>query len=158
MLGGPTFFHEPHHRSLELLAVEALARGDAAAAFRLADRRCRILPLADPYSYILRAEAAFRKGDRVAAVSDIAGALLLDPRHVVANRRMLIWGEGASRSQAALALIDRDRNIDILRRAIAVLRNEGRHAFASVTVYDDLIEGWAAWEAELASRLRSQTE
>jgi O-antigen biosynthesis protein len=150
MLGGPKFFDEPHHQSLERLAMEALSRGDPAVAFKFADRRCRILPLADPYNHILRAEGAFRKGDRAAAISDISRALLLDPEHVAANRRMLAWGEGASQRRAALVLISNDRNLEVLRQAMAVLRNEGRRAFANVTIYDDVIEGWVAWEAELS--------
>jgi O-antigen biosynthesis protein len=148
MLSGRTIFDEPHHESLELLAFEALAQGDAAEAFKLADRRCRISPAPKPHSHVLRAEASFRMGDPTAAVSDIVSALLLDPEDIAANRRMLAWGEGADKKRAALALLAGDRNTEVLRHAIEVLRRDGRRAFANVTILNHTIEGWAAWEAE----------
>ena len=46
-----TIFDEPHCQSLEILAAQALAEDDAAAAFRLADRRCRIQPTPEPHCY-----------------------------------------------------------------------------------------------------------
>jgi hypothetical protein len=72
-----TIFNEPHHQCLELLAVEALTRGDTAAAFRLADRRCRISPRPSAHSYVLRGDALFRLGNTSAAVLDIAKALTI---------------------------------------------------------------------------------
>ena len=39
-----TIFDEPHYQSLEFLAAQALSKGDIPTAFKLADRRCRILP------------------------------------------------------------------------------------------------------------------
>jgi GT2 family glycosyltransferase len=143
-----TIFDEPHHQSLELLAVEALAQGDAAAAYKLADRRCRISPLPEPHSHVLRAESSFRLGEKFAALSDIASALQRDPKDIAANRRMLAWGEGADKRRAALALLERDRNIEVLRYAIEALRCYGESAFANVTVLNDLVEGWAAWDVE----------
>ena len=47
-----TIFDEPHHQSLELLAAQALAENNISTAFKLADRRCRILPLPEPHSYL----------------------------------------------------------------------------------------------------------
>jgi O-antigen biosynthesis protein len=148
MLNGRTIFDEPHHQSLQLLAVEALAEGDAVAAFKLADRCCRISPLPEPHSHVLRAEASFTMGNRAAALSDLAKALLLDPEDIAANRRMLSWGKGASQECAALALVRREHNIQVLRQAIEVLRGYGQHNFANVIILDDLVEGWAAWEAD----------
>jgi GT2 family glycosyltransferase len=148
MLRDRTIFDEPHHQSLELLAVEALGRGDAVRAFKLADRRCRILPPPEPHSHIIRADASYQMGDQAAALSDIANALLLDPENLAANRRMLAWGEGAKQKRAAFALIRHDGNTGSLRLAIEVLRRNGQHAFAHVTVFNDLIEGWAVWETE----------
>ena len=55
-----TIFDEPHYQSLELIAATALADGDPRAAFKFADRRCRILPVPEPHCYVLRGEASFR--------------------------------------------------------------------------------------------------
>src|SRR5215468_3786511 len=99
-----TIFEEPHHQSLELLATRALAEGDFASAFRLADRRCRVLPFPKPHNYVLRGEASFAMGNAAAAISDILKALVLAPDDIAANRRMLAWGEGAQRHGAARAL------------------------------------------------------
>ena len=62
-----TIFDEPHHQSLELLAVQALAAGDTTTAFAYADRRCRIAPPPGPQNYTLRAEALFQMGEARAA-------------------------------------------------------------------------------------------
>src|SRR5215467_5244191 len=126
MQRGRTIFDEPHHQSLELLAVEALGRGDAAGAFKLVDRRCRILPQPEPHSHIIRADASYQMGDRAAALSDITHALLLEPENLAANRRMLAWGEGAKQKRAAFALIAHDQNSQSLRQAIGVLRRSGQ--------------------------------
>ena len=48
-----TIFDEPHHQSLEFLAARALVERRFAAAFKFADRRCRILPA--PGTTLLRA-------------------------------------------------------------------------------------------------------
>ena len=73
--GDRTIFDEPHHQSLELLAAQALSNGNAETAFRLADRRCRILPQPEPHCYVLRGEASFFLGSKVAAIADIERAL-----------------------------------------------------------------------------------
>jgi O-antigen biosynthesis protein len=144
-----TIFDEPHHQSLELLAVEALTRGDTATAFRLADRRCRISPQPSAHSYVLRGDALFRLGETSAAVLDIAKALTIAPADIGASRRMLAWGNSTQQKQAAVALVTHDRDFAVLRRAIEVLRREGERAFASTRVFDDVIEGWAVWEGEV---------
>jgi len=140
-----TILDDPHHRSLELLAARALAEGDSATAFALADRRCRIPPPPEPHSYLLRAQAAHQMGDRTAAVSDVAMALELAPENVPANRKMLAWAEGAQRSNAAKALIGVDTDPDILRRAVETLLAHGQTMLAQATILDDSIEGWAVW-------------
>jgi O-antigen biosynthesis protein len=143
-----TIFDEPHHRSLELLAAQALTQNDAATAFRLADRCCRISPRPDPHSYLLRSDAFFRLGETSAALSDVANALQIAPEDVGANRRMLAWANGLQQSTAAAVLISRDRDVATLRTAIEVLRRDRQCNFASVAVLDDVIEGWAVWEDE----------
>jgi GT2 family glycosyltransferase len=143
-----TIFDEPHHHSLELLAVRALRRGDAATAFQLADRRCRISPPPEPHSYVLRGEACHQLGERAAAISDLAAALQLEPGDIGASRRMLAWGDRWHEKRAAARLIRYDRDFAVLRKAIEVLRRDGKREFANVTVLDEAIEGWAAWEEE----------
>ena len=102
-------------------------------------------------------------GDRATAIVDIATALELAPDDVAANRRMLAWGEGAQRVNAAKALIGADVAPDTLRKAVEALLADGRRAFAHVTALDDRIEGWAAWrddapfEVAIADRSGSTT-
>ncbi|MDX8456001.1 glycosyltransferase [Mesorhizobium sp. VK9D] len=138
-------FEEPHHHSLELLAAQALARGEAEAAFKFADRRCRVRPHPEPRSYVLRGQALFRLGDKSAAIRDLRNALDLAPEDIAANRRMLAWADGAGKIEAAAALIPQDRDLDTLRVAMEVLHAAGRRHFGSLTVLDDTIEGWAVW-------------
>jgi GT2 family glycosyltransferase len=143
LLSNRATFDEPHHHSLERLAVEALNCGDIALAFRLADRRCRIAPPPEPHSHVLRAEVLFRSGDRDAAVADLAAALRISPANLAANRRLLAWGDDAQQRQAALTLICHDRDFGSLRRAIEALRQRGQKAFAHLVVLEDSVEGWA---------------
>jgi GT2 family glycosyltransferase len=138
-----TAIEEPHHQSLERLAVEALNRGDTASAFRFADRRCRVAPPPGPHSHVLRAEALFRSGQRDAAVADLAAALRISPANLPANLRLLAWGDSAQQRQAARNLVCHDRDFASLRRAIKVLHQHGQKAFAHLVVFEDLIEGWA---------------
>jgi GT2 family glycosyltransferase len=143
----------PHHQVLEVLCVNALKRGDLSAAWRLADRRCRIRPAPDPHSYVLRAEALYRMGERAAAVFDLATALQIAPEDIAANRRMLVWGRPLQRVAAAKTLIDCDRDTRMLRKAIAVLRKRGQTDFAGVRVRESLIEGWAVWQGSGSIRV-----
>ena len=147
-----TIFDEPHHQSLELLAVRALAAGDAATAFAYADRRCRVAPSAKrPHNYTFAAaEALFQMGDRTAAVADLAVALELAPLDIAANRRMLAWARGRQRREAALHLIRSERDAGILREAIAVLRTGRQQNLANAIVFDDAISGWAVWLGQTA--------
>jgi GT2 family glycosyltransferase len=144
-MGDLSIFDEPHHQSLELLSARALANGDIPAAFRYADRRCRIPPLAEPHCFVLRAEALFRMGEKTMAISDLDRALAIAPEDVAANRRMLAWSDGRRQCKAARVLVARDRDVDVIAKAIKALRNEGQESFASVTVLEDSVEGWTAW-------------
>lgn len=147
MANNRTIFDEPHHQSLELLAAKALSDGDITTAFRLADRRCRILPLPEPHCYVLRGDAFLKMGDKHAAVADIAKALEIAPDNIAANRRLLAWAKRPQqRTQAALALIRHESNFESLRKAIRFLYHNGQRNFAHVTVFADAIEGWAVWE------------
>ena len=136
---------EPHHQALEVLCAKALARGDLLVAYRLGDRRCRIRPLADPHCFVLRAEALYRMGEHSAAIEDLLEAVHIAPDDIVANRRLLAWGLPRHQVAAARVLIDRERDVHTLRQAVVALRESGSAAVASLRVYDDFVEGWAAW-------------
>src|SRR5262245_32798694 len=96
---------ERHHEALEKLAVEAMSSGNFRDAFKYADRRCRVPPLAQAYHYVLRAEASYQMDERDAAIDDISRALELLPEDLAANRRMLSWAEGAGQIRAAQVLL-----------------------------------------------------
>lgn len=139
-------FGEPHHQVLEVLCAKALESGDVDTAYRLADRRCRIRPLPASHCYVLRAEALSRMGDRAAAVADLTTALQIAPDDIAANRRMLGLGKPRQRIAAARALITVERDMRIVRQAIAVLREAGETAFAGVRAREGAVEGWVAWQ------------
>jgi GT2 family glycosyltransferase len=138
---------EPHHQMLEMQSTRALASGDVAAAYRLSDRRCRIRPLPEAHSYVLRAEALNRMGERAAAIADLSTAIGIAPGDLAANRRMLVWAKGRQQIAAARTLIDCDSDTNILAHAIAVLRKTGQTAFARLEVCGRTIKGWAAWQS-----------
>jgi O-antigen biosynthesis protein len=140
-----TIFGAAHNEALELLATRALSSDDAATAFEFADRRCRISPAPTSNCYLLRAEASFRMGEAAAAISDLDIAVDASPQDRLINRRLLAWCEDARKVAAAAALLANERDHGTLRSAVAVLRKQGRHAFAALSVLDDEIRGWAAW-------------
>ncbi len=142
----PAFFDdERHHEALEQLAVQALSSGDFRAAFKYADRRCRIPPMAKAHHYVLRAEASYQTDNLDAALADIVHALELLPEDILANRRMLAWGDGAQQLRAAHTLLRQDHDCDILREAISVLRRDQKITFAAIEYTDVSIFGWATW-------------
>jgi O-antigen biosynthesis protein len=141
-----TIFDEPHYESLELLAAVTLADGNMAPAFKLADRRCRIPPIPEAHCYVLRGEASYQMGARADAIANIAEALDIAPDNIAANRRMLAWATGDRQLKAARTLIERARDPSLLAKALQVLQEHGQRRFASVTAYDDAIEGWAVWD------------
>ncbi|HEY4774027.1 MAG TPA: glycosyltransferase family 2 protein, partial [Xanthobacteraceae bacterium] len=144
---------ELHAESLERLCVAALGRGDAAAAFRFVDRRCRIPPLAKAHHFALRAEALNRMGERDSALADLAEAIAIAPDDIHANRRMLAWGKGAARAEAARVLVGQDADPAVIVEALKVLRQEDQRAVASLRVFDEAIAGWVAWNGSGAVAL-----
>jgi O-antigen biosynthesis protein len=148
MIDERTIFDEPHHQSLELLAARALVEANFAAAFKFADRRCRILPAPGPHSYLLRGEAFYRLGAKTAAIADVVKALEIAPDDVAANRRMLAWAGGAQQLRAAYAIIQHDDNLESVRTAAHILRKNGRRSFAKLNIFEDTIEGWAVWHRD----------
>lgn len=139
-------FGETHH--LELLAAQALARGEAALAFELADRRCRV-GRPEAHVFLLRAEASYRMGERRSSIADLAAAIELAPNDIPSNRKLLDWSRGRQQEEAALALLSADQDFAVLARAIAVLWGRRERRFARVTVLDEVIQGWAAWDSDL---------
>lgn len=144
-LHDPGSFDAAPHQALELASARALANGDAATAFRLADRRCRIRPLPESHSYVLRAEALHGLGELAAALEDLATALAIAPDDIAANRRMLAWGRGRARTNAARTLVALDRDPRVLRQAISLLRAGGETGLAALHRRGDVVEGWAVW-------------
>src|SRR5215831_12023287 len=143
-----TIFDQPHHQSLELLAARGLANNDLASAFRLADRRCRILPLPEAHSYVLRAAARHRRGDTAGAIADLGKALEIAPDDLAANRRMLTWADGLPQSDAARSVIEHDSHPAMLQQAVRVLHRHGQRTFARLDVSEDGIDGWAIWPGD----------
>jgi GT2 family glycosyltransferase len=130
---------------LERMAAQALNAQDFLAAFKYADRRCRVGPPSAAHCFVLRAEANWRLERREAALADLAEALLVDPSDLGANRRMLTWATGDRRRTAAASLIGRDSNPAILRVAIAELQRAGGRHWAACSVFDNHVAGWVAW-------------
>jgi GT2 family glycosyltransferase len=133
------------HTTLERLAAQALTARDFPAAFKYADRRCRVGPPSAAHCFVLRAEANWRLERKEAALADLAEALRVDPSDLGANRRMLTWATDGRRRTAAANLISRDGNPAILQAAIAELRRAGERHWAACSVFDNHVTGWVAW-------------
>ena len=84
-------------------------------------------------------------GEKELALLDIARAIEIAPDEIAPNRRLMAWAEGNKRRDAALRLVARDRDPDSLRKAMSILRADGRRAFASARPVSGAIRGWAAW-------------
>ncbi|MCA6107126.1 glycosyltransferase [Bradyrhizobium cenepequi] len=153
----PALVGSRSHIALERLAAQALTAQDFAAAFKYADRRCRVEPPPAAHCFVLRAEANWKLGRGETALADLTEALLVDPSDVGANRRMLAWASDDRRRAAAANLISRDGNPAILRAAIAELRRAGDRHWAACSTFDNHVTGWVAWtkattvEASLAT-------
>jgi GT2 family glycosyltransferase len=95
-------FHDPrrHRAALALLAAECLQRGDVTAAFRFADRLCRLCA-PSARDLLLRAEAARRGGFAEEASRDLSRALALDPVDGLVLRQALVHGDAGEKTRAA---------------------------------------------------------
>jgi GT2 family glycosyltransferase len=149
---------QPHHQILEILAAKALAERDFANAFKFADRRCRIGPSPLAHSYVLRAEAAHNIGDKSAALTDLRSALNISPHDAAATRRMFAWATGPERDSTALNLIAHDQDVTTLRAAIKALALVGEGRLASISVFDEYVAGWAAWDRDEVAELTIVSE
>jgi GT2 family glycosyltransferase len=142
----PILLDKAHHaEALERLTLKALSAGDAAAAFRYADRRCRVSPRAQAHHFLLRAEASHQIGHTDDAIADIGTALALEPDNRSANRRMMAWDSGPARVVSARRLIAQDDDFNVIKQAIAVLAASGEQNFAAVSSTETCVIGWAAW-------------
>lgn len=130
---------------LERMAAQALTAKDYFAAFKYADRRCRVDPSSAAHCFVLRAEANWRLERKEAAMADLAEALLVDPSDLAANRRMFAWATDDRRRTAAADLIGRDSNPAVLRLAIEELRQAGYRHWAAYSAFDNHVTGWIAW-------------
>jgi O-antigen biosynthesis protein len=142
-----------HAEQLEVACLRALAAGKVDEAFRNIDRRCRISPLPRAHHFVLRAETLSRMGDGKGAMDDITHVLELAPEDIQANRRLLLWADGAAQRTAAKTLIARDPDPAVLTDAMNVLHRSGARAVASLRVFDDVIAGWTAWDGHGAIEL-----
>ncbi len=136
---------ERHAAALESLSLQRLAAGNLTEAFRLADRRCRISPLAKAHHYTLRGEISHQLDDLEAAIADVARALELAPNNIAANRRMLAWSEGPSKVDSARRLLDVEYDLAKIPEAIEALRQAGQSAFAAAEWTERTVTGWAVW-------------
>lgn len=98
-------FFDPkrHFEALAIRVSELAERGEYAAAFRYADRRCR-LSKPSAHDYLLRSEASRRSGFSEEAVSDLARALEIDPTDRLVLRVALNCGSSEQKSVAAALL------------------------------------------------------
>lgn len=145
--GEAGFARDEHHLpSLERAVLRALARSDGARALQLADRLCRVASRAEVTHLLLRADALERNGDRAGALVDIESALGLVPEDRAANRRLLAWGDDDRAQAAAEVLLRIDSDPATLAGAIDRLRPSGADAFGTVTIFEDVLRGWAAWD------------
>ena len=126
-------------------AAERLALGDFAAAFALADRRCRlIVPAAR--DLFLRARAHRGAGRLEAAQRDLAAALALDPTDLVLDRAALAWGDEISRREAAERIAARATSSWALRRrATTALCESGTRIAHRLRRGALAVSGWIAW-------------
>jgi GT2 family glycosyltransferase len=126
-------------------ASERLALGDFAAAFALADRRCRlIVPAAR--DLFLRARAHRGAGRLEAAQRDLAAALALDPTDPVLDRAALSWGDAIRLREAAERIAARETSSWTLRRrATAALFESGTRIVHRLRRDANAVSGWIAW-------------
>ena len=142
------FAEERKHASiLTSLASRSLTRGQLEIALILADRRCRIAPLAEPIDLVLRAEILHRLGHLARALHDIQAALAIEPDDRLANLKLLERGTPDQQRTAANHLIEVEREPGPL---IAVLQRLGARAAGQATQSNGRIEGWVAWHGEPA--------
>lgn len=125
------FDEETHFAALEALSLRCLSEGDLAQAFRLADRRCRIPPIAEAHHFTLRGEISHMLGYTADALADLKRALDLAPEDIAANRRVLLWGSGKDQVEAAQRLLTIEHDFNRIAAAIEGLPSSEKRAVAN---------------------------
>ena len=139
------FDEETHFAALEALSLRCLSEGDLTQAFRLADRRCRILPIAGAHHFTLRGEISHMLGHADDALADLKRALDLAPEDLAANRRVLLWGSGKDQVEAAQRLLTIEHDFTRIAAAVEVLPSSEKRAIAKIKSAYDRITGWVGW-------------
>ncbi|GGC67646.1 glycosyltransferase family 2 protein [Chelatococcus reniformis] len=141
-----------HADMLTLGAASALNRGDAAAAFRFADRRCRVSRRATARDYLLRAEALHKLGNVEAAQADLATAIQMDPADPLVAVRLLRSPDAAARRRAAWALL-RSLTATAANRleAVETLFALGEPVVAQLCRAGAKMRGWVCWPGSAAA-------
>lgn len=142
-----------HSERLAAAAAEALREERFEDALALADRRCRIGPMAEASHYLLRATAHFHLGDRELALLDIRKAIEIEPENDLTNRALLASRFKDERARAAKTLIRQDRRPKILADAISALDNQALHSIGALRPGLTGIQGWVVWRGNDALRL-----
>lgn len=155
-LNGDALFFDPsrHREALALLASEHLGRGEYAAAFQFADRRCRLLK-PDARDYLLRSEASRRAGHEDFAARDLARAFEIDPTDRFVASLVLAWGPAEQKLALARKIVDDPLSErDNLRRALALLFEDGAKLLFHFERLGESLCGWAAWSGTARLSLR----
>jgi GT2 family glycosyltransferase len=146
-LFAPTLSLDPvqHAGSLEREALSALRQSRFVEAYALADRRCRIGPLASTEAFLLRASALAGLGESDAAREDIRLALSIDPDNLAVNRLLMRSGDDGERLEAARRLLAHETDWDQLQRVLGFLNRAGQGPVGSCKSGIEAIEGWVVW-------------
>lgn len=147
-----------HASTLTDLASRALRAGDAATAFALADRRCRIARPHEAHDFLLRGEALRRLGDPEGAVADIQRALAIDPTDPLVNFQAMLLLESPSALEAARRLVALPSSgSDQLRAAIDRHVAAGEAIVGRLGLVNGIVSGWVSWprEADLVCRIKT---
>jgi GT2 family glycosyltransferase len=149
---------EHHLTALEALAGQALRERKFARAFALADRRCRIRPIAEASHFLTRAAALTHLGDRDLAYRDVRRALEIEPENIIANRSLLASPSREERNGAARTLVRLDKRPFVLKEALAALDAPRLAGVGALKAGHGGMVGWLAWKgrAPLTLRLRWQ--
>jgi GT2 family glycosyltransferase len=139
------FDEETHFAALEALSLRCLSEGDLTQAFRLADRRCRIPPVAEAHHFTLRGEISHMLGHTNDALADLKRALDLAPEDIAANRRILLWGTGKDQVEAAQRLLTIEHDFSRIAAAVEVLPESEKRAVAKIESTYDQVTGWVGW-------------
>ncbi len=134
-----------HPEALARLASANLSAGRHEPAFRLADRRLRLIRPA-ALDFLLRAEALRLLGRTGEARVDLASAIAQDPTSPEVNLAAMRWGDPGSRQSAASRLIASGCDAPAaLAEAVGLLFAGGERLVHRLIATHGGFRGWAAW-------------